>query len=102
MLLPNVCLYSLLVMKLHPFPLFLLLYFALNSSVPGIGFSFFKKGVYLIGFSCAFSFKESIHFGTSRNNNTVEKQPESTQGEFCCNFPMPWKIDGETNVFHIL
>ena len=51
---------------------------------------------------CAFSFKESIDFGTSRNNNTVEKQPESTQGEFCCNFPMPWKIDGETHVFHIL
>ena len=73
MLLPNVCLYSLLVMKLHPFPLFLLLYFALNSSMPGICFSFFKKGVYLIGFFCVFSFKESIDFGTSRNNNTVEK-----------------------------
>ena len=41
-------------MKLHPFPLLLLIYFALNSSVPGIGFSFFKKGVYLIGFFCFF------------------------------------------------
>ena len=60
-------------MKLHPFTLFLLIYFALNSSVPGIGFSFFKKGVYLIGFF-VFSFKESIDFGTSRKSNTLEKQ----------------------------
>ena len=76
MLLPNAYLYSLFLMKLHPFPLLLLIYFALNSSVPGIGFSFFKKGVYLI-VVFVFSFKESIDFGTSRKNNTVEKQPES-------------------------
>ena len=54
MLLPNIHLYSLFLMKLHPFTLLLLIYFALNSSVPGIGFSFFKKGVYLIGFFCFF------------------------------------------------
>ena len=72
MLLPNTYLYSLFLMKLHPFPLLLLIYFALNSSVSGIGFSFFKKGVYLIGVFC-FSFKESIGFGTSRKNNTVQK-----------------------------
>ena len=76
MLLPNIHLYSLFLMKLHPFTLLLLIYFALNSSVPGIGFSFFKKGVYLI-VVFVFSFKESIDFGTSRKNNTVEKQPES-------------------------
>ena len=81
MLLPNIYLYSLFLMKLHPFTLLLLIYFALNSSVPGIGFSFFKKGVYLIGFF-VFSFKESIDFGTSRKSNTVEKQPESSQSGF--------------------
>ena len=43
MLLPNVYLYSLFLMKLHSFPLLLLLYFALNSRVPEIGFSFSKK-----------------------------------------------------------
>ena len=32
-------------MKLHPCPLLLLIHFALNSSVPGIDFIFFKKGV---------------------------------------------------------
>ena len=42
-------------MKLHPFPLLFLIYFGLNSSVPGIGFSFFlKKGVYLSVFFCLF------------------------------------------------
>ena len=44
----------LFLMKLHPFPLLLLIYFALNSNVPGIGFSFFKKVAYLIGFFCLF------------------------------------------------
>ena len=62
MLLPNTYLYSLFLMKLHPFPLLLLTYFALNSSVPRIGFSFFKKVVYLIGFFSVSSFKESIDF----------------------------------------
>ena len=52
MLLPNIYLYSLLLMKLHPFPL-LLLYFALYFSVPEIVL-FFKKRVYLIVFFCFF------------------------------------------------
>ena len=41
-------------MKLHSFTLLLLIYFALNSSLLGIGFSFFKKGVYLNGLFCFF------------------------------------------------
>ena len=81
MLLPNIHLYSLFLMKLHPFTLLLLIYFALNSSVPGIGFSFFKKEFTLSGFF-VFSFKESIDFGTRRKSNTVEKQPESSQSGF--------------------
>ena len=81
MLLHNIRLYSLFLMKLHPFTLLLLIYFALNFSVPGIGFSFLKKGFTLSGFS-VFSFKESIGFGTFRKNNTVEKQPESSQSGF--------------------
>ena len=86
MLLPNIYLYSLFLMKFHAFPLLVLLYFALNSSVPGIGFSFLKSEFTLSVFS-VFSFKKSIDFGTSRNSNTVEKQPESSQGGFCCIFP---------------
>ena len=78
MLLPDIHLYSLFLMKLHPFTLLLLIYFALNSSVSGIGFSFFKKGVYLIGFFFFF-FKESIDFGTSRKINTVQKTRELTK-----------------------
>ena len=98
MLLTNIGLYSLFLMKLHPFTLLLLIYFALNSSVPGIGFSFFKKGVYLIGFF-VFSFKESIDFGTSRKSNTVEKQPESSQSGFCISsvvtkYTIKWESDG--------
>ena len=50
MLLPNIHLYSLFLKKKHPFNLLLLINFALNSRVPGIGFSFFKTGVYLIDF----------------------------------------------------
>ena len=51
MLLPIIYLYSLFLMKLHAFSLLLLLYFALNSSVLGFGFSFFlKKELYLAGF----------------------------------------------------
>ena len=81
----NIYLYPSVLMKLHPCPLLLLIYFALNYSVPGID-CFLKNGVYLIGFSAS-SFKESPHSGTSRNNNTVEKQPDSSQGGFCCIFP---------------
>ena len=62
-------------MKLQSCPLLPLIYFALNSRVPGIYFPLLKNGVYLIGFSVC-SFKESPDFGTNRNNNTVEKQPE--------------------------
>ena len=70
MLLPNIYLYSLFLMKLDPFTLLLLIYFAVNSSVPGISFSFLKKEFTLLS---VFSFKESIDFGRSRKNNTVEK-----------------------------
>ena len=80
MLLPNTYLCSLFLMKLHPFPLLLLIYFALNSSVAGIGFSFLKKDFDLSVFS-VFSFEESIDFGTIRKN-TVEKQPERSQSGF--------------------
>ena len=54
MFLPNTYLYSLFLMKLHAFPLNLLLYFALNSSMPGTGFYLFKKRVYPNGFFCFF------------------------------------------------
>ena len=57
-------------------------YFTLNPCVPGIVFTFLKNGVYLIGFFCLF-LKESPDFGKSSNNNTVEKQPESSLGGFC-------------------
>ena len=48
-------------------------------------FSKKKKRVDLTAFS-VFSFKESPNFETSRNNHTVEKQHESSQGGFCCIF----------------
>ena len=82
MLLPNIFLYSLFLIKLHPFPFVLLKYFALNSSVPGSGFSFFQKRSLPYQFFSIFPFKKSIDFGTSRTNNTVEKQPESSQSGF--------------------
>ena len=44
-------------------------------------FLFLKKEFTSSGFF-AFSFKESIDFGTSRKSNSVEKQPESSQGRF--------------------
>ena len=77
--------YSSYLMKVHPCPLLPLLHFALNSNVPGIGFSFFLKKEFTL---LVFSFKEAIDFGTSRNrkNNTMEKQLESSQGGFCCIF----------------
>ena len=74
-------------MKLHPCPFLLLIYYVLNSSMPGIDSSFKKNGVYLIGFFSVCSFKESPDFGISRNNNTVEKQPGISQGECCYIFP---------------
>ena len=76
MLLPNIHLYSLFLMKLHPFTFLLLICFALNSSVPELVFLFTLSG------SSVFSFKESIDFGTIRKNNTMEKQPESLQSGF--------------------
>ena len=54
-------------------PLLLLIYLALNFSVPRADFSFLIKSVFSV---C--SFKESPDFGTSRNNHTVEKQPKSS------------------------
>ena len=50
----NIYLYFSFLMKLHPCPLLLFIYCALNSSVPGIDVSFQKEGVYLIGFFCLF------------------------------------------------
>ena len=44
-------------------------------------FVFLKKEFTLSVFS-VFSFKQSIDFGISRKNNTVERQPESSQSEF--------------------
>ena len=91
----------LLLVKLHLCPLLLLIYFALNSSMPGIDISFFqkkKKRVYLTAFS-VFSFKESPNFETSRNNHTVEKQYESSQGGFCCIFKCYLKLMGKTMHF---
>ena len=73
-------------MKLHRFPLLRLIYFALNFSEPGIDFSF-KKMEFTSSVFSVCSFKKSPDFGTIRNNNTVEKQPESSQGGFCGIFP---------------
>ena len=88
-------------MKLHPFSLLLLIYFALNSSVAGIGFSFLKKDFDLSVFS-VFSFEESIDFRTRKN--TVEKQPERSQSGFWWEKPcishvvtkytIKWESDG--------
>ena len=66
-------------------------------------FLFLKKEFTLSVFSF-FSFKESIDFGTSRKNNTVEKQPESLQSGFWWEKPcmspvvtkytIKWESDG--------
>ena len=98
MLLPIIYLYSLFLMKLHAFSLLLLFYFALNSSVLGFGFSFFLKKEFTLP---VFSFKESIDFGTIRNNNTVEKQPESSPGWILLHFLVLLEIDGKNHAFPI-
>ena len=85
-LLPDIYLYSSFLMKLNPCPILLLIYSAMNSSVPGTEFSFFKKEFTWSVFSVC-SFKESRDFGKDRNNNTLEKQSERSQGRFCCFFP---------------
>ena len=62
-------------MNLHPCPLLLLTYFALNSSVPELVF-LFKKTEFTLSVFSVCSFKKSPDFGTTRNNNnnkTVEK-----------------------------
>ena len=74
MLLPNIHLHYLFLKKKHPFTLLLLINFALNSSVPGIGFSFFEKRS--LPYRVFFFFKGPIDFETSRKSNTVENQPE--------------------------
>ena len=68
-------------MKLRPCPLLLLIYFALNSSVPGFIFLFKNKEFTLSVFSVC-SFKESPDIGTSRKINTVEKEAENSQVDF--------------------
>ena len=98
MLLPIIYLYSLFLMKLHAFFLLLLFYFALNSSVLRFGFSFFFKKEFTLP---VFSFKESIDFGTIRNNNTVEKQPESSPGWILLHFLVLLEIDGKNHAFPI-
>ena len=72
-LLPNIYLYFSVLMKLRLCSLLLLIYFALNSSVPRIDLFFFKEEFTLSVFSVC-SFKESPDFGTSRINHTMEKQ----------------------------
>ena len=67
-------LYSSFLIKLHSFPFLLLIYFALNSSVPGVYFSFKKKFNSFLSpkdFSVR-SFKESSDFGTSSTAENVE------------------------------
>ena len=66
-------------------------------------FLFLKKEFTLSVFS-VFSFKESIDFGTSRKNNTVEKQPDSLQSGFwwkktmhshvVTKYTIKWESDG--------
>ena len=85
-------------MKLHPCSHLILKYFALTSSVPGIDFPFKNMGFTLSVVSVC-SFKESPDFGTIRNNNTVEKQPEASQGGFWCIFPCYWKFMGKAMHF---
>ena len=85
-LLSNIYFYSSFLRKLHPCSPLLLIYFALNFSVPGIYF-FLKKKEFTLSVFSVCSFEESADFGTNRNNNTVEKQSETSQGEFCCIFP---------------
>ena len=60
-------------------------------------FFFFKKEFTLP----VFSFKESIDFGTIRNNNTVEKQPESSPGWILLHFLVLLEIDGKNHAFPI-
>ena len=49
-----------------------------------------------------FSFKESIDFGISRNNYTLEKQRESSQGRFCCIFPCYQKLMVKPCISHVI
>ena len=72
-------------MKLHPHPILLLIYFALNLAYVESNFLSLKKKFTLSVFSVC-SLKDSPNFGTIRNNNVVEKQPGSSQGGFCCIF----------------
>ena len=90
--------YSSFLMKLHPCPVLLLIFFALKSSIPGIDFSFFKKGVYLISFFCL------LFYGITRFWNKYEQQ--------CCgkttldvpewiwlDLPLLLEIDGKSPAF---
>ena len=98
MLLPDIYLYSLFSMKLHPFPILLLLYFPLNSSVPGIGFSFFKKRVYLIGFFC-FSFYEINRFCNKWKQLYCGKANRKLTGWILLHFLVLLELMGKTMHF---
>ena len=73
-------------MKFHPCSFLLLIYFAFKSSESGI-----LKKLSLLVFSVC-SLKESPDFETSRKSNTVENQPESSQGGSHCIFPCSQKL----------
>ena len=96
MLLPNIYLHSLFLMKLHPFPLLLLLYLAFTACLE-LAFPFFKKGVYLIGFFY-FSFKESIDFGTSRKI-ILCKTTRKLTGWILLHFSVLLEIDEKNHAF---
>ena len=83
---PNIYSYISILIKLHSCPLFLLKYFAFNSS----------------GSEIYCSIKESPDFGTTGRGDTVEKQPESSQGGFCCFFPCYWKLMGKLCISHVV
>ena len=84
-------------MKLHPYFLLLLIYFALKSTASGLDFILRKRSLFYVFPGC--SFKESPNFATSRKKNTVEKQTKSLHGEFCCIFPCYGKLMRKTMNF---
>ena len=93
----NIYLCSPFLIKLHPCFLVLLIYFAFNSNMSG--FFFKKKMEFTLSVCSVCSLNESPDFGTSRRNNTVEKQPESSQEGFYCIFPFYQKLIGKAIYF---
>ena len=80
--------------KLHPCSLFLLMYFAFNSSMSGIDF-FLTKTEFTVSVFSVCSLNESPDFGTIRKSNTVENQPQGSQGGFYCILPCYRKLMGK-------